>query len=443
MTSTDTAWGPHATRPPTGGRRAARRARERRRRLHRRVALGLAGLVVGVAALLATLLLAGQMTDPAVAPYAGADTAGAPPQQSLLLVQERGGGGSAVTATLLAASADGSGFVLFLPVGTLVDIPGVGLDRLGLALQYGGPELVQSTVENLLGVRVDHVAAVSDAGLAAWLDRVGSLEVDVPGRLVQRLDDGTAQVRFEPGSQPLDGQRLAELWAFRERGEEELDALPRQQRVLDALFTTAGASEAREALLAGGAPQLQTAAEEAWLGELFATFATARDEERLRFSVLPVEPFGGDGPGGGATYRLRDGETRELVGAHLAGSMPVGGGAEAVRVQVLNGIGVPGVGQMVDRRLERGAFRIVLSDNARSFDFERTQIIIYDEGERSLAAARRVQELLGVGTIQVSRQPQSVVDLTLVVGADFLAADPPSAEPPPAEEQEESDTGDA
>jgi polyisoprenyl-teichoic acid--peptidoglycan teichoic acid transferase len=26
---------------------------------------------------------------------------------------------------------------------------------------------------------------------------------------------------------------------------------------------------------------------------------------------------------------------------------------------------------------------------------------------------------LGVGTIQISRQPQSVVDLTIVVGADF------------------------
>jgi polyisoprenyl-teichoic acid--peptidoglycan teichoic acid transferase len=130
----------------------------------------------------------------------------------------------------------------------------------------------------------------------------------------------------------------------------------------------------------------------------------------------------GDGPDGGATYRLREGDTRTLVTTHLAGSIPLGGGGVAVRVQVLNGVGVPGVGQEVDRLLDRGAFRIVLSDNARSFDFDATQILVYDESERSLAAAQRVQELLGVGTIQVSRQPQSVIDLTIVVGSDFVEA---------------------
>jgi polyisoprenyl-teichoic acid--peptidoglycan teichoic acid transferase len=134
----------------------------------------------------------------------------------------------------------------------------------------------------------------------------------------------------------------------------------------------------------------------------------------------PVESFGGDGSPGDATYRLREADTRELVAAHLAGSMPLGADGDALRVQVLNGVGVPGVGQQVDRRLDRGAFRIVLSDNASSFDFDTTQIIIYDESERALEAARRVQELLGVGTIQVSRQPQSVIDLTIVVGADFV-----------------------
>lgn len=105
-------------------------------------------------------------------------------------------------------------------------------------------------------------------------------------------------------------------------------------------------------------------------------------------------------------------------------------GAEVVRVQVLNGVGAPGVGQEVDARLGgespggddfAGSFRIVRTDNADSFDYRLTRIVIYDERPHSHAAAERVHQVLGVGTIQVSRQPQSVVDLAIVVGADFAA----------------------
>jgi hypothetical protein len=136
------------------------------------------------------------------------------------------------------------------------------------------------------------------------------------------------------------------------------------------------------------------------------------------------------GVGADQAARLPPGDRKGVVevrgvqlGDRVAGpAQPLLQGGEAVRVQVLNGVGVPGVGQEVDRLLDRGAFRIVLSDNARSFDFDATQILVYDESERSLAAAQRVQELLGVGTIQVSRQPQSVIDLTIVVGSDFVEA---------------------
>jgi polyisoprenyl-teichoic acid--peptidoglycan teichoic acid transferase len=421
VTSTHTGTAPADSDADATGpeRQAARQARDRRRQRYRLAGLVLLGLLVALVTAVATVLLASWLDRPG-APHAPPGATAGPPQQTLLLVQHDAEERQAGSVTLLASGEDETrGLVLFVPVGTLMDVPGVGLDQLGLALQYGGTALVQSTVENALGVQIDHAAEVTDAGLAAWLDRVGGLDVEVPERLVHRRDDGSADVRFEAGSQRLDGARLAELWRFRQRGEDELATLPRQQRVLEALFATADDGEQRARLLEGGPPQLATEAEEAWLDDLFEGLGQALEDERLRFSILPVEPFGGQGPGG-AAYRLRDADARDLVRGHLAGSMPVGGGPEATRVQVLNGVGVPGIGQEVDRRLERGAFRIILSDNARSFDFDTTQIIVYEETEPALAAARRVQELLGVGTIRVSRQPQSVVDLTIVVGADFV-----------------------
>ena len=283
-------------------------------------------------------------------------------------------------------------------------------------------------MENLLGIVIDEVAVVAEAGLGALLDRTGGYTVEVPQRLAVRNDDGSADVHFEAGSQHLDGPRLAEYWAFQSSGEDELATFGRQQQVLAGLFAALGEPEALSAFTADGMPQLETDAEEAWLGELFAALATAAGDGGVDVVALPVEPFGGEGPQGGATYRPQAEAVEELVDQHLAASVPTRDEAGAVRVQVLNGVGVPGVGQIVDERLGDGPFRIVLTDNARSFDFPETQILVYDESQRSLEAARQVQERLGVGTIQVSRQPQSVVDLTIVVGADLLPDQPTETE---------------
>ena len=163
--------------------------------------------------------------------------------------------------------------------------------------------------------------------------------------------------------------------------------------------------------------------------------AAAQDVGELDYTLLPVEPFGAADDTGGVTYRPAAEGIEQLVTGTLAGSVPSGGGADAVRVQVLNGVGTPGIGQAVDRRLEGAGFRIVLTDNARSFDFVDTRILVYREDEESMAAAREVQRLLGVGSIQISRQPQSVVDLTIVVGADFTAGESGEDDPFVTEEQ--------
>jgi hypothetical protein len=148
-----------------------------------------------------------------------------------------------------------------------------------------------------------------------------------------------------------------------------------------------------------------------------------------------VTPFGTTDDTGVSTYRPTADGVEQLVDGTLSGSVPTAGATQGIRVQVLNGVGSPGIGQDVDRRLEGAGFRIVLTDNARNFNFNKTRILIYAEDERSLVAAEEVQQRLGVGTIQISRQPQSVVDLTIVVGEDFLESGAGTDPFPTPEEQ--------
>lgn len=414
--------------PDGTGRRASRRAYLRRRRRLRRLAV-VVGIVVVAIGVRYVPWEALRPAPPVAAPSEGQSQSASPApaveQDTLLLIRTQTDEGPAVGITLLAVSAEADGTaVIFVPHGTLVDIPGFGLDRLGLAQQYGGTALVEASMENLLGIDIDHSAQVSDSGLSALLARTGGLDLEVDERLVARSEDGSAQVRFEPGAQFLDGQRLVEFWSFQERGESELDTFPRQQQVWGQLLRAASEPAVVEALIADGAPQLETSADRAFLKSLLTRMAAAATEGTMDYTLVPVVPFGAGDDTGGVTYRADPEGIERLVAGPLAPSVPVGGGSDAIRIQVLNGVGTPGIGQAVDRKLEGAGYRIVLTDNARSFDFNETRILVYREDAESLQAAEEVQRLLGVGTIQISRQPQSVVDLTIVVGADFAAQVP-------------------
>ncbi len=413
------------------GRRQARllrERRERRRRLRRRLLLA-GGVVLVVAGLVAAgVLLWPDGTGGGSASEAPEDgpVAGVGEQETLLLVRTEGPGRPASGFTLLAVSPDRAD-VVFVPASTLVELPGFGLDRLALAQQYGGTTLSAAGLENLLGIEVDAVAAVDREGLATLLQEVGGFEVDVAQRLVARADDGTGEVAFEPGRQYLNGARLADYWAFTERGDTELDTFPRQQAVLTGLFAVLQDDGARAAFVDRADQVLDGDVDRDDLAAFVDGLAAASAAEAVRFHLLPVEPFGAGDDVLPATYHLRGQAAAELVDAVLAGSVPDGGGADAVPVQVLNGVGRPGIGREVDAALQGLGLRIVLSENARSFDFEQTQIVIYDESAATRQRAEQVREALGVGTILVSRQPQSVVAMTIVVGADFRpdeAADP-------------------
>jgi polyisoprenyl-teichoic acid--peptidoglycan teichoic acid transferase len=342
----------------------------------------------------------------------------------LLLITAAGPEQPASSITLLAGPAgDTQASAVFLPTSTLVHVPGLGLDQLAAAHRYGGPELVRAAVENALSVPIDEVASVTETAFADFLDRAGEVDVALPARVVERSEDGSATLLFERGAQSLGGSELAALWLHGSADEEEFGAFQRRQLVLGEVLAASEDTRVRDRLVADGAPQLRVDAEPTWIRELFGDLTAAHSEERLRFGVLPVERFGATGADGRRAYRLHEEDTKALVRTFLGGPQDVATD-DVVRAQVLNGVGTPGVGRLVDR-LVAGEVRLVLTGNANHFEHTETKLVIYEETPEALQVADRVRDRLGVGTIQVSRQPQSIVDLTIVVGADLVAATEP------------------
>lgn len=136
-----------------------------------------------------------------------------------------------------------------LPRDLLVDIPGIGADKINGAYNYGvlsdpdsavsGVAKVRDTIESYLGVPLDGYVLIDFNGFEAVVDSVGGVDIDVPYEIVDEEypteDYGVETIRFEPGMQHMDGETA--LKYVRTRHADSDDARrERQYQVLLALF---------------------------------------------------------------------------------------------------------------------------------------------------------------------------------------------------------------
>ncbi len=95
------------------------------------------------------------------------------------------------------------GVILDLPRDSWVPIPGHRTSKINAALTAGGPPLLDRTVEQLTGIRVDYFVLTSFDGLADLVNRVGKVQVSVD----QNIDDRFSGAHLRKGSRVLDGEQ--------------------------------------------------------------------------------------------------------------------------------------------------------------------------------------------------------------------------------------------
>lgn len=398
-------------------RRAREMRRQRRRRQRRMVMLAwiaVVGLVVGADQLRRTTER--RTTEAGRKPPA-------PSQESWLLIGTVGSDSSGQADWLSVLSHDPSakqGLVMYLPRSTYVELPGYGAETVGRALALGREPLQIAAVSNLLGVQFDRHLRISDQGMRALFDKVGGLTVEVGSPLQRRGEAGRVATVFPSGRQHLDGAGVAELLGFIDASGDEISRGVRHATVWSALFERfrgEGGGRALGELFASSGDLFTSNAGAQDLRRFFGSFALLPATEVV-FETLPVRSTGVDT--GSQTYAPDREAIERLVDRYLAGSRPRGAAATGRRIEILNGNGSPGIGQRVAEQLVPKGFRLVLSQNAKRFDYEVTQIVVYSGSKAALDVGEDIRRTLGVGEIVVSRQQQSIVDVTIVVGRDYL-----------------------
>lgn len=169
-----------------------------------------------------TILVIGTDARPA-----GSDEAGAETDPKCL---ERAATGAATANicssparadTLMLVRAGGGSFQkLSIPRDTLAAIPGQGSQKINAAYAFGGAALELKTVEDFLGIDIDHVVILDFQGFADFIDSIGGVQVDLPQRVHAQISGGGANggvtLKLDQGENQLTGQQALALARARE-----------------------------------------------------------------------------------------------------------------------------------------------------------------------------------------------------------------------------------
>jgi len=173
-----------------------------------------------------TILILGSDARPAGSKEPGANPGG--PSRSDTIMLWRAGGGHAAR--------------LSIPRDTVVDIPGHGRQKINAAYAYGGAALAIKTIEDYLGIPINHLVEVDFTNFPKLVDALGGVTVTT-GRVCSRINggqrNGGVTLNLRRGEHHLDGRQALALARTRKNAcnpaEDDLTRAKRQQQILSAM----------------------------------------------------------------------------------------------------------------------------------------------------------------------------------------------------------------
>ncbi|WP_441245817.1 LCP family protein [Kitasatospora sp. McL0602] len=385
------------------------------------------------------------------------------PEDTLKNVLHAGGESCHCTDTMMViqlAKDGGRATVVSIPRDSYVAIPAhqdpatrkevpAGKGKINAAYGMGGAALTVKTVEQNTGLRIDHYLQVNFLSFVSTVDALGGVEVCTN----KPLKDDYSGLDLPAGTTRLDGAgALKYVRARHVDGSSDLGRMHRQQKFLAQLLHQATGTGTLlnpgklgrvmdSVLKSVKADQDLTSADLVALATRLKDLSAANAD----FTTVPLSDVDYQVAGWGSTVRWDEAGAKALFDALRAGrglsapaapaapaaapesseaSAGAGSGAGAgaavpagqIRVQVLNGAGVVGLGARVDGDLRRAGFATTgAPSNAGGGNAPRTVIRYdprWDESVKTLATA--------LPNAQLAQVPGLGPTMQVVAGSDYL-----------------------
>ena len=148
----------------------------------------------------------------------------------------------------------------------------------------------RDALTDLLGVRVSSTWVLTQAGLAALVDKVGGVQATVDVDVLAKNAKGDETVVVRAGNQRLNGAQAAAYATYLADGRARAVRLARFNDVLDGVLRAlpADRGRARRRRSPGWRPARRSSLTPAQLAGLLVVLRTAAAKELLHYDVLPV-----------------------------------------------------------------------------------------------------------------------------------------------------------
>lgn len=329
-----------------------------------------------------------------------------------------GGARGDVIMLVKVDSTDSSVQILSIPRDLWVEIPGYGSNRINASYALGGSSLMVETIQQSLGIEVNHYIEVDFLGFAALVDELGGIEVAFPFA-ARDLKSG---LDVDAGSQTLDGD-MALAYARSRTYQEyrngswvsveanDIGRTQRQQEVVRAILSKLK----RPGSIAEAGAVAAAMAEHMVIDSGLATSSVgslAWDYKGVLTSYIAGITF----PTKGATIDGKsvlvalEPEASEVLATFRAGDKL---GQDVIRVQVLNGNGIGGSAGRMAAELEAAGFEVAAIGDASSDEYEVTSVLVPTES----GVGEQIVDALGFGVVETGSVDNGY-DAIVFVGAD-------------------------
>ncbi len=146
----------------------------------------------------------------------------------MLLGSDARAGEASRSDTIVVAKAGGG--MLAMPRDTLVEIPGVGADKINAAFAIGGPELTVETLENLTGLPINNYVVVHFDGVKDIVNALGGITLDIERPIKVGIEG--RRVFIPAGTQTLNGIEALAYVRYRGDPTADIGRIGRQQRFM-------------------------------------------------------------------------------------------------------------------------------------------------------------------------------------------------------------------
>jgi LCP family protein required for cell wall assembly len=329
--------------------------------------------------------------------------------------------------------------LLSIPRDLWVYIPTYGWGRINMAFRVGartkypdgrGPGLLMRTIEENLGIQLDHWALVSYDGFARAVDEMGGVDLIVPCpvnlRYLPPTSEEEEEMILQPGLHHLDGATALRYVRTR-RGDSDFQRTGRQQQFLKAVWY-----QFKDPSIIPKIPALWTALQGAFatdlkLGDILALVPTALELEPQRVRSRYIGYGQVEGYTTEEGYRVQV-AIPEKVGKVVASlyAPPAADDRlanEGASIAVFNGTDRHQLALIAADQLRWFGLRVVETGPADRADYGRTRILVYNDQPQTIDSLVRQLKVRPEWIIYDPEPGQQKLtgsaDLVVILGKDY------------------------